>query len=164
MGRIAAPYGVKGWVKVLPLTAEPETLLAHAQWWVRPRGGSAPWRMHALESGRQHGATLLAQLAGLSDREAAAALTGADVGVARAALPATKENEYYWADLTGLAVVNRQGVALGEVREVAEFGAHPVLRVHAASGAERLIPFVDAIVDRVDLRAKRIDVDWQPDY
>ncbi len=163
MGRIAAPYGVKGWVKVLPLTALPETLLAHPQWWVRRRGG-AQWQMHALEAGRQHGATLLAQLAGLADREAAAALTGADVGVARTALPATEENEYYWSDLVGLAVVNREGVTLGEVREVAEFGAHPVLRVRDAGGAERLIPFVAAYVDRVDVEGRRIDVDWQPDY
>ncbi|MFO1316398.1 MAG: ribosome maturation factor RimM [Burkholderiales bacterium] len=163
MGRIAAPYGVKGWVKVLPLSAEPDTLLAYARWWVRPRGG-AQWRMHAVESGRQHGATLLAQLSGLPDREAAAALTGADVGVARASLPAIGDNEFYWADLVGLAVVNRQGVALGDVREVADFGAHPVLRVQGERGVERLIPFVDAYVDGVDLPGKRIVVDWQPDY
>lgn len=163
MGRVAAPYGVKGWVKVLPLTAEPATLLSHAQWWVRRRGDTQ-WQVRALESGRQHGATLLAQLAGLADREAAAALAGADVGVPRTALPAPEEDEYYWADLTGLAVVNRQGVALGVVREVAEFGAHPVLRVEDGSGAQRLIPFVAAYVDGVDLPGKRIEVDWQPEY
>ena len=163
MGRVAAPYGVKGWVKVLPLTAEPQTLLAHAQWFVRRRDGQA-WQPHALEAGRQHGATLLAQLSGLPDREAAAVLTGADVGVPRTALPAPAQNEYYWADLVGLAVVNRQGVALGVVREVAEFGAHPVLRVDGADGAQRMIPFVAAYVDQVDLPGKRIDVDWQADY
>ncbi len=163
MGRVAAPYGVRGWIKVLPLTAEAETLLGYGQWWVRRRGG-ARWQEHALESGRQHGATLLAQLSGLLDREAAAALTGADVGVARAALPATKENEYYWSELAGLTVVNRQGVVLGAVREVAEFGAHPVLRVDGADGTQRLIPFVEAYVDGVDLPGKRIDVDWQPEY
>lgn len=163
MGRVAAPYGVKGWVKVLPLTAEPETLLAHAQWFVRRRGGGK-WQAHALEAGRRHGATLLAQLSGLPDREAAAALAGADVGVARTALPAPEEGEFYFADLVGLAVVNRQGVALGEVGEVAEFGAHPVLRVRDAGGAERLIPFVAAYVDQVDLPGRRIDVDWQADY
>ena len=78
MGRIVAPYGVKGWVKVMPLTAERETLLAHEQWWVRPTAASEPVAaQHALESGKAHGATLLVQLSGLADREAAALLTGA---------------------------------------------------------------------------------------
>lgn len=164
MGRIAAPYGVKGWVKVAPLTSEPETLLAHAQWWIRKRGDDERWQLHELETGKRHGATLLAQIAGLSDREAAARMSGAEVGIPRDALPKAGENEFYWADLVGLAVVNRQGVALGEVREVADFGAHPVLRVTDGAGAQRLIPFVAAYVDGVDIDARRIDVDWQPDY
>jgi len=164
MGRIASPYGVKGWVKVLPLTAEADTLLGHSQWWIRPRSADAAWQPHTLESGKQHGATLLAQLSGLVDREAAARLAGADVGVPRTALPAAGENEIYWADLVGLAVVNRQGVALGRVVAVADFGAHPVLRVADAGGSERLIPYVGAYVDAVDVEAGQIDVDWQPDY
>jgi 16S rRNA processing protein RimM len=162
MGRIAAPYGVKGWVKVLPLTAEPETLLAHPQWWVRRRDGA--WQAHTLESGRQHGATLLAQLSGLPDREAAATLSGAEIGVPRSALPAAGEDEYYWAELVGMAVVNREGIALGTVAAVEEFGAHPVLRVLGEDARSRLIPFVAAYVDGVDAGDRRIAVDWQPDY
>ncbi len=163
MGRVAAPYGVKGWLKVLPLTAQTETLLAHQEWWVRRRG-SETWQPHALESGRRHGATLLAQIAGPADREAAALLTGADIGVPRAALPATAANEFYWADLVGLSVVNRQEVVLGKVEAVQDFGAHPVLRVAAPDGTTRLIPFVPVYVDGVDVAGARIDVDWQPDY
>jgi 16S rRNA processing protein RimM len=163
MGRIAAPYGVKGWIKVLPLTAETETLLGHREWWLRRRG-SDKWEPHALEEGRRHGATLLAQIAGPADREAAALLSGADVGVPRTALPPVAENEFYWADLVGLAVVNRQDVALGRVEAVQDFGAHPVLRVAADDGTKRLIPFVPAYVDSVDIAAGRIAVDWQPDY
>lgn len=164
MGRVAAPYGVHGWVKVLPLTAAPETLLAHRQWWIRKRGGEGPWQSHDLESGKQHGATLLAQLSGLTDREAAAHLSGADIGVPRAALPALGENELYWADLVGLDVVNRQGVKLGRVVGVEDFGAHPILRVTGEDGVPRLIPFVAAYVDGVDTAQRRVDVDWQPDY
>jgi 16S rRNA processing protein RimM len=166
MGRIAAPYGVKGWVKILPLTSEPQTLLGYPQWWVRRRGGEGAWQAHTLESGRQHGATLLAQLSGLADREAAAVLAGGDVGVPRSALPPAKENEYYWADLVGLSVVNREGVVLGRVAAVEDFGAHPVLRVDAegSAGTPMRIPFVDAYVDGVDIAASRIEVDWQPDY
>jgi 16S rRNA processing protein RimM len=164
MGRIAAPYGVKGWLKVLPLTSAPQTLLAYPQWWVRKRGTEGPWQAVDLESGKQHGATLLAQLSGLADREAAALWSGGDVGIAKSALPAAGAGEFYWADLVGLAVVNREGVALGTVAAVQEFGAHPVLRVAGADGATRMIPFVAAYVDGVDIEARRIEVDWQPDY
>jgi 16S rRNA processing protein RimM len=164
MGRIAAPYGVHGWVKVLPLTAAPETLLAHREWWIRKRDDERPWQSHKLVSGKRHGATLLAQLSGLADREAAARLSGAEIGVPRAALPAAGENEYYWSDLVGLAVVNRQGVKLGGVAAVEDFGAHPLLRVTDDAKVTRLIPFVAAYVDNVDMVERRINVDWQPDY
>jgi 16S rRNA processing protein RimM len=164
MGRIAAPFGVHGWVKVLPLSAAPETLLSHRQWWIRKRDGDGPWQPHDLESGKKHGATLLAQLSGLADREAAARLAGADIGVPRAALPAAGENEFYWADLVGLAVVNRQGVLLGSVAAVEDFGAHPILRVAGEDGSQRLIPFVAAYIDGVAMAERRVDVDWQPDY
>jgi 16S rRNA processing protein RimM len=169
MGRVIAPYGVKGWVKVHAYTEDRATLLDYADWWIRPRAGSAKdaggWREYAVEASREHGAALIAQLAGIGDREAAALLKGADIGVPRAALPAVEENEVYYSDLVGLAVVNRQGVALGRVASVQDFGAHPVLCVTDAAGAaERMIPFVGAYVDGVDVAAGRIDVDWQLDY
>jgi 16S rRNA processing protein RimM len=152
-------------VKVQPLTSETETLLGHTQWWVRPRGSEGAWQAHTLESGRRHGATLLAQLSGLPDREAAARLSGSDIGVPRSSLPPAGEGEYYWADLTGLAVVNREGVTLGVVTSIEDYGAHPVLRVAPVQGtAVLLIPFVPAYVDRVDMPGRRIEVDWQPDY
>lgn len=164
MGRIAAPYGVKGWLKVVPLTSAPQTLLAHAQWWLRRHDGDGPWQRRQLHQGKQHGAVLLVQLSELADREAAALLAGWDVGVPRATLPAAADGEIYWSDLVGLAVTNRQGVPLGKVVEVQEFGAHPVLRVEGGDGVQRLIPFVAAYVEAVDVGTGRIDVDWQPDY
>ena len=130
----------------------------------RKRGVDGPWQQYQLSSGKQHGATLLAQLAGLSDREASAKYAGGDVGVPRTELPAAPEGEFYFADLLGLAVCNRQGVVLGKVAAVQEFGAHPVLRVAGDDGVSRLIPFVAAYVDGVDIGAARIEVDWQPDY
>jgi len=168
MGRIVAPYGVKGWLKVVPATAEHDTLLSHKEWWLRPRGDGAQWRRHSLEEGRPHGNTLIARIAGLDDREAAASYAGGEVGVARSALPAAKDEEVYWADLVGLAVWNRQGEKLGTVTAVQEFGAHPVLRVEHGEAREgerpMLIPLVETYVDSFDLQAKRIEVDWQKDY
>jgi 16S rRNA processing protein RimM len=173
MGRVMAPYGVKGWVKVHTYTESKTTLLDHAAWWIRPRAGSGSascaatgrWKEYRIEASREHGASLVAQLAGIGDREAAAALNGADVGVPRATLPAVKENELYYSDLVGLAVVNRQGARLGVVSKVQDFGAHPVLCVaDEVTAQERMIPFVAVYVDSVDVAAGRIDVDWQLDY
>jgi 16S rRNA processing protein RimM len=164
MGRVVAPYGVKGWLKVVPATAELETLLSHKEWWLRARGERSEWRRYTLEEGRPHGNTLIARVAGLDDREAAAEFAGGEIGVERDALPAAEADEVYWADLVGLAVWNRQGEKLGTVAAVQEFGAHPVLRVEHDEGPARLIPFVEAYVDAVDLASGRIEVDWGKDY
>jgi 16S rRNA processing protein RimM len=166
MAEVMAPYGVRGWVKIRPFSETPDALLAFARWWLRA-AGSAAWREITRIDGRTHSGAVLAQLEGITTREAALALGGAQVGVRRADLPPPGRNEIYRADLVGLGVVNREGIVLGEVVAVEDHGAHPLLRV-AAPGAqgsrERLIPFVDAHVDRVDLAARRIEVDWQPDY
>ena len=169
MGRVIAPYGVKGWIKIHAYTEGRATLLDYATWWIRPRAGSAEargsWREYLIEASREHGATLIAQLAGIGDRETAAALKGADIGVPRAMLPAAGRNEIYYSDLVGLEVINRQGVRLGVVVAVQDFGAHPVLCVmDEATAVERMVPFVAVYVDGVDVAAGRIDVDWQPDY
>ncbi len=181
MGRVVAPWGVKGWVKVHAFSENKTTLLDHAVWGIRPRAGAktagkaagSGWREYSIEASREHGATLVALLAGIGDREAATLLKGADVGVPRSTLPAREKDALYYSDLVGLAVVNRQGVRLGVVSKVQDFGAHPVLSVTAdatekvtgaATVAERMIPFVAAYVDAVDVAARRIDVDWQLDY
>jgi len=166
MGRILVPHGVRGWVKVQPVSQAPEALLDYATWWMRsPRDST--WREVRKTAGRMHSGVLLVALAGVDNREDALALRGAEVGVPRAALPRTKQDEIYWIDLEGLAVVNREGAMLGEVAEVLAHGAHPLLRVARPAGdvgPDRLIPYVAAIVDRVDLAARRIDVDWGEDF
>jgi len=163
MGRIMAPHGVRGWLKVRPVSESPAALLDYKNWWVRDARGTK-WREVRQTAGRMHSGVLLVAISGVSTREEALLLRGADVGVSRAALPRTKKGEIYWADLEGLAVVNRQGVTLGNVAEVLEHGAHPLLRVMGATGPERLIQYVPAIVERVDLKARRIDVDWGEDF
>jgi 16S rRNA processing protein RimM len=163
MGRIVAPYGVKGWLKVVPSTAEHDTLLSYKEWWLRPRGEGSPWRRCVFAEGRPHGSSLVARVEELGDREAAAAYAGGEVGVARSALPPAGEGQVYWADLVGLAVFNRDGEELGKVTAVQDFGAHPVMVVAHDEG-QRLIPYVEAWVDAVDVAGGRIEVDWQKDY
>lgn len=166
MGEVVGPYGVRGWLKVRSFAESPAALLDFGQWWLKPARGAA-WKEFSRLDGRLHSGSLLVTLGGVDSREAALAMKGFEVGVPRGALPAARQGEIYWEDLKGLAVVNRTGIVLGEVRGVVDHGAHPLLRVGpaaGAAGAERLIPYVPAIIDRVDMEARRIDVDWGTDY
>lgn len=159
MGRIAAPYGVKGWVKVHPYTEYLDSLLDYDLWRL---GKAGSWRDFQVLDGRPHGKFLLAQLEGIADRGQAEGLLGMEVAVGRDELPPAEEGEYYWDELIGLDVVNTSGVALGRVEGLLETGAHDVLRVEGER--ERLIPFTAPIVQEVDLSAGRILVDWEADY
>jgi 16S rRNA processing protein RimM len=103
----------------------------------------------------------------VDDRSSAEALRGARVFVARSSFPTVEKNEYYWVDLIGLSVVNREGVALGSVRELLSTGLQTVLVTECHQDekkVERMIPFVSVYVDDVDLANRRILVDWQPDF
>jgi 16S rRNA processing protein RimM len=165
MGRVTAPYGVQGWIKVRAYTAQPDGLLAYPVWWLA--SSDDRWRQFAVREARVHGATLVARLDGLDQREEAARWRGAEVGVPKGLLPTLTAGEVYWADLVGLAVINRSGVVLGRVTAVLETGAHPVLRVAPegdTAAGERLIPLVPAYVDVLDVAGDRIVVDWQPEY
>jgi 16S rRNA processing protein RimM len=116
-----------------------------------------------VREARPHGGSLVALLDGIGDREAALRCRGALVGVPRSALPPLHEGELYWADLEGLAVVNRDGIALGHVSGLIDTGAHAVLRVQAPGRDERLVPWVPAFIDDVDLAGRCIAVDWPAD-
>lgn len=159
MGRIAAPFGVKGWVRVQPFSEDPDALLEFDAWRV---GRGAAHRSYPVEAAQDHGNGLVAKFAGVDDRDAAFALRGLEISVERAALPAPAENEYYWSDLIGLVVVNKDGVELGRVTGLMETGAHDVLVVKGER--ERLIPFVARFVGEVDPAAGRLEVDWGEDY
>jgi 16S rRNA processing protein RimM len=164
MGQILTPYGVQGWVKVRPYTERADALLGYTTWWVRP-ARAEKWREMTRMAGRVHADTLVVQIEGVDTREAALGLRLADVGVPREALPAARATEIYCADLVGLSVTNREGAKLGEVVGVVDHGAHPLLQVaRPDGGALRLIPYVPAMVDRVDLAAGEIEVDWGEDW
>lgn len=161
MGRVSAPYGVHGWIRVQPFSEQPGALLGHAQWWLRTREG---WREVKALNARMHGDAIVAQLAGIADREDAAALRGADVGIERGALPQLKAGEHYREALVGMNVVNRAGESLGRVSAVLDAPAHALLEVAADDGRKRLIPVVPAIVEAIDADAGRVRVDWALDY
>jgi len=155
MGRIAGSYGVRGWVKVAPQKGVAKTLVAARDWWL---GEEA----RRVEQARVHSATVVAKLAGIETREQALALKGLKVAVARSALPDAQDGRYYLADLVGLDVVNGQGEKLGVLRHWYSNGPQDVMEV--AGEKTRLLPWVSAVVKRVDLEAKRIEVEWGADW
>lgn len=155
MGRVAGSYGVRGWVKVAPQKGVAQTLVAAQDWWLGEQ-------VRRVEQARVHSATVVAKLGGIETREQALALKGLKVAVARSALPDAQDGRYYLADLVGLEVVNGQGEKLGVVRQWFTNGPQDVMEV--AGEKTRLVPWVAAVVKRVDLEAKRIEVEWGADW
>ena len=171
VGRVADAWGIKGWFKVLPHSASPEALFSSKRWYLQPSEKGAKTFsgtvLLRVREAKEHSDTIVASAHDVDDRGAAEALKGARIFVARSSFPTAGTDEYYWVDLIGLEVVNREGVALGTVRELLSTGPQTVLVIEyfeQGKVLERMIPFVSVYVDAVDLAAKRITVDWQADY
>jgi 16S rRNA processing protein RimM len=158
LGRLGAPYGLKGWLHVESWTDPPERLLEHRDWALRLPSG-ARLASH-VEEGRAHGDGLAARLRGIDDREQAAALTGAVVEVERAALPPTGEREHYRADLIGFEVKNLEGASLGVVSHFVEAPRGAVMVSKERGGREHWVLAVPKHLRRVDSAARTILVDW----
>jgi 16S rRNA processing protein RimM len=172
VGRIADAWGVKGWFKVLAHSADPEALLSSKHWFLLPTERGAQTftgvaRLSVKES-KEHSDTVVATAHGVDDRTAAEALRGSRIFISRSSFPKAADDEYYWVDLIGLDVINREDEALGVVKELLSTGPQTVLvlefQQEDGKTGERMIPFVAAYVDDVDLKARRIRVDWQTDY
>ena len=171
VGRIADAWGIKGWFKVLPHSADPEALFSSKCWFLLPAEKGAKTfsgvARLAVSEAKIHSSTVVACANEVNDRTAAEALRGARIFVSRSSFPAAKKDEFYWVDLIGLTVVNRDGVAMGSVKELLSTGAQTVLVMDYEQDGkmhERMIPFVSVYIDDVDLPGRRILVDWQSDY
>lgn len=164
LGRITAPYGIRGWVRIHPFGDDPLVWCQMPRWWLGTEGPQPHWVTFDLQDCRGQGSALVARFEGVADRDAAEKLKGLLVGAPREALPQTREDEFYWADLMGLAVVNDEGEHLGRVADLISTGAHEVLCVRDETGGERLLPFVDAVVRKVDRTGGLIRVAWPRDW
>lgn len=165
LGHISGIYGLRGWVKVFSYTQPREQILDYRNWHIAPEHapGEPDDEPIVVESAKRHGKGIIAKLAGVEDRDAAAALNGCGIFVERAALPELRRDEFYWADLAGLEVVDAAGRQLGHVDHLIETGAHDVLVL--AEGDNRLIPFVPGkVVLDVDLERGVIAVDWDASW
>lgn len=168
LGRVIGAFGVQGWVRIKPFTESFNGLMEQPVWTLRRESQERTVEFTVVEL-KVHVGSLLAKLQGIDDRTAAEGLRGADVTVARDELPPADDGEYYWNDLIGLAVHNSRGVDLGRITGLIAAPAHDVLRVQAAriEGAEareQLIPFVEPILQSVDVKGGSVIVDWEADY
>lgn len=172
VARVLDAWGIKGWIRVQPFAKDPQALFSSRRWFLKPSekaiappAGRAevdlPPFLRVVEA-REHGDGVVASVRDITDRSGAERLRGARIFVARSSFPSVGNDEYYWVDLIGLQVLNREGVLLGEVGGLIDNGVHSVLQVHGDT--ERLIPFVAAYIDGVDLPARQIRVDWGLDY
>ena len=160
-GQISGVFGVKGLVKVFSFTQPRENILRYSPWLLQKNGQTREFK---VLGGQRQGSTVVAELEGISDRDVAASLMGWKILIRRAQLPATGENEYYWADLVGLEVETDTGCKLGKVDHLMETGANDVLVVIDGE-TERLIPFLQQqTVLKIDLDAGIMIVDWDPDF
>jgi 16S rRNA processing protein RimM len=180
VGRILDAWGVKGWLKILPHSTDPEALFTARQWFLQAPDAKFRPGFNAftgtvslqVDEAKTHSDSVVAKFSGIDDRTVAEALRGSRIFLPRSSFPAASKDEFYWVDLIGLNVVNREGVDLGCVRDLMSTGPQSVLCVEytapqadgSTAVAERMIPFVSVFVDNVDMTSKRITVDWQPDY
>lgn len=161
LGHVSGLYGVLGWIRVYAHTEPRNGILRYREWWLSIPKLSDP-KMYRLAGGRSHGKGIIASLEKVDNRSMARELLGALILVPRSALPPI-EGGYYWADLIGLDVKNRNGIGFGKVESLIETGSHDVLVVRNGN-REKLIPFAPGYyVDEVDLSSGQIWVDWHED-
>lgn len=160
LGNISGAFGIQGWVKVFSHTSPRIQITDYRKWLVKQQGDESEYR---VLRGRVQGKSIVAQLEGVDDRNQSEALIGAVIYVRQSQLEKLDEGEYYWSDLIGLQVVNLEGVDLGHVDWLFETGNNDVMVV--AGDKERFIPYIkDNFVKSIDLDAKQIIVDWDPDF
>jgi 16S rRNA processing protein RimM len=154
VARIGAAHGVRGAVKLWTFTEDPLAVKRYGP--LQTKDGARQFEVTHVREAKGH---LVATLKGIATREEAERLNGVELYVAREKLPATDEDEYYHADLIGLAAVNAAGEPLGRVIAIHNFGAGDIIEVAPANGATMLLPFSNAVVPTVDLEGGRVVIE-----
>jgi 16S rRNA processing protein RimM len=155
VGKIGAPYGVKGWLKVTSFTASIPDILNFDPWYLDEKQG---WKLVAIDDGRQHGKGVVVKFTGFDTPEQARLLTGRQIAIQRSQLPRLESQEFYWSDLEGLTVINQNNETLGKVIYLMETGSNDVLVIKGEK--EMAIPYLPDVIISVDLAEKIIRVKW----
>jgi 16S rRNA processing protein RimM len=161
IGWISAAHGIRGGLRAESFSGNFDTLAGCKQIWL---GLHENWFLATVSSVVIRPAFALLELAKLTSRNDAETVQGARIAVARAQLPATEKETFYWIDLVGCSVTDVRGAPLGEIENLISTGAHDVLSIRdeTLKSGTRLIPFVDAYVKSVDIKSKRVVVEWDP--
>ena len=154
IARIGAAHGVRGAVKLWTFTEDPLAVKHYGP--LTTKDGARSFEVATAREAKGH---LVATLKGIATREDAERLNGLELYVAREKLPATEEDEYYHADLIGLAAVNAASEPIGRVTAIHNFGAGDIIEIAPAHGATMLLPFTNAVVPSVDLAARRVVIE-----
>jgi 16S rRNA processing protein RimM len=154
VARIGAAHGVRGAVKLWTFTEDPLAVKRYGP--LTTKDGA---RQFEVTHAREANGHLVATLKGIATRDEAERLNGIELYVARDQLPATDEDEYYHADLIGLAAVNAANEPIGRVLAIHNFGAGDIIEIAPAQGATLLLPFTNAVVPTVDLAGGRVVVE-----
>lgn len=161
LGKISGVFGVKGWVKVYSYTSPREGIAHYSPWILKGRGDD---QVIDVLQGQPQGKTIIVRLDGVDDRNKAETLIGLEVYVQREQLDSLPSGEYYWSDLEGLKVYNLADEYLGIVDYLIETGANDVLIVKDDDNEEGLIPYISQVVQKVDVEAGTMLVDWEKDF
>ena len=175
LGKIGAPHGLKGWVRLISFTDPADNILKFRHFTLAAQGipGSraVPGMLEQIEidESRPQGKIFIGHIRGCDDPDQARVYTGRELQVEKNVLPELGEEEYYWFQLEGLRVMNQQDENLGVVHHLIETGANDVLIVRATRDSideqERLIPYVrEQVVKQIDLDERILRVDWEKDY
>lgn len=154
IARIGAAHGVRGAVKLWTFTEQPLAVMNYGP--LATKDGTRKFEIATAREAKGH---LVATLKGIATREDAERLNGVELYIAREKLPATGEDEYYHADLIGLAAVTPANEPLGHVVAIHNFGAGDIIEIGPAHGATMLLPFTNAVVPSVDLASGRVVIE-----
>jgi len=161
MGKISGHFGVKGWLKVYSYSEPMEQILNYKKWFLQK---NKQWQVYNIEQGRRQGKTVVVKLAGFDSNEQAAVLIGQKIAIQHQQLPKKSKQDYYWVELIGLDVYNQDNIYFGQVKRLFETGSNDVMEVETAEES-RLIPYIeDQVIQQIDLKKNRIEVDWDADF
>lgn len=167
LGKLGAPYGIKGWLKISSYTDTPDDIFEYSPWLLKINN---ELKTVSVVDWRRHNKGLVAKLDCVDDRDVAHELTNIEIAVNVSELPELPEDEFYWRDLMGMQVCTNKGYNLGKVDDLLETGSNDVLVVKANSNDgfgkhERLIPFIEEqVILDVDQDNRQITVDWDPSF
>lgn len=160
IGRFGRPHGLKGFITVHSFTEERDAILQYIPWYTLERGIGTRVPLLQTEVNDKH---ILVQIEGMSEREDIARYTNKDIVIERAQLPVLPEDDFYWHELTGMQVINTEGIDFGQVTDMMSTGANDVMVV--TGDKRRLIPYLlDRVVLSISREKRQIRVDWDADF